>query len=96
MLAEIKKSMRITHDALDSEIAGNIDTALLELSRVGISVEGITSTSANSNKLIQKACELYCKWQMDYMGKGEQFQKNFNSLSDALSLCEQYKGADDE
>ena len=64
--------------------------ALLELSRVGVDVTDITNASTDANKLILKACELYCKWQFNFMSKGEQFEKNFNALRDALSVTSQY------
>ena len=60
---EIRKSMRITHTHLDEEIKRNINTALRDLRRVGINTE--------DNDLIDKACELYVKAQLDYQGKGD-------------------------
>ena len=75
---EIRKSMRITHTHLDEEIKRNINTALRDLRRVGMNTE--------DNDLIDKACELYVKAQLDYQGKGDQFQKNYEALRDAISL----------
>lgn len=75
---EIRKSMRITHTQLDNEIERNINTALRDLRRVGI--------DAGDNDLIDKACELYVKAQFDYQGKGDQFQRNYEALRDAISL----------
>jgi hypothetical protein len=90
MLNEIKLALRRTSTTFDNEIKDNIETALLELSRVGVNVEGITSESENVNKLIIKACELYCKSQFNFMSKGELFQKNFEALRDALAVTSQY------
>lgn len=90
MFTLIKQALKITIDAFDDEIKSNIDTALLELSRVGVDVTDLTNASTNVNKLILKACELYCKWQFNFMSKGEQFEKNFNALRDALSVTSQY------
>lgn len=75
---KIRKSMRITHTQLDDEIERNINTALCDLRRVGIDTKG--------NDLIDKACELYIKAQFDYQGKGDQFQRNYEALRDAISL----------
>lgn len=80
--AEIRKNMRISHTSLDNEIKRNIDTCLLDMKRVGVNIK--------DDELINKACELYCKAQFDYLGKGEQFQKNYEQLRDALSLTEGY------
>lgn len=90
MFTLIKQALKITIDVFDDEIKSNIDTALLELSRVGVDVTDLTNASADANKLILKACELYCKWQFNFMSKGEQFEKNFNALRDALSVTSQY------
>ncbi len=90
MFTLIKQALKITINAFDAEIKSNIDTALLELSRVGVDVTDITNASTDTNKLILKACELYCKWQFNFMSKGEQFEKNFNALRDALSVTSQY------
>lgn len=81
---EIRKSMRISHDALDGEIRQNIQSCLAELERVGID-------KGKDSSLIYKACELYCKWQFDYQGKSGQYKQNFEQLRDAMSLAGDYK-----
>ena len=88
MLAKIKLSMRIFHNALDPDIESNIDSCMLDLKRVGVSAT--YADSGTSDALIQKAAELYCKWQYDFDGKGEQYQKAYEKLRDALSLCDTY------
>ena len=90
MFDEIKRALRLSVNAFDDDIKSNIDTALLELSRVGVDVTNLSNSSADVNKLIFKACELYCKWQFNFMSKGEQFQSNFEALRDALSVTAQY------
>lgn len=87
MLDEIKLALRITHNALDTDIQRNIDSALLDLSRVGVDVTDQT------NGLIIKACELYCKMQYDFDGKGEQFSRHYEKLRDSLSRAEDYREA---
>jgi len=88
MLANIKLSMRIFHTMLDSDITSNIAACMLDLRRVGISAALAVETSPDA--LINKAAELYCKWQYDFNQKGEQFKKAYENLRDALSLCEDY------
>ena len=87
MLDDIKLSMRITHDMLNSDIQHNIDACLLDLGRVGV------NTTVES-ELLTKACELYCKWQYDYNQKGEQYEANYNKLRDAMSLCAEYRAGE--
>lgn len=88
MLKKIKLSMRIVHDVLDLDITGNIDACMLDLQRVGIGKSFAIPTSKDA--LIIKAAELYCKWQYDYNGKGDQYKQAFENLRDSLSLCGDY------
>ena len=76
---DVKKSMRIGHNLSDDEIQRNIETALLDMSRVGVNVD-------KKNQLVDKACELYCKAQFDYQGKGESYLKNYEKLRDGMSM----------
>ena len=83
MLDKIKLALRISHNALDTEIEQNINTALLELSRVGVNPE-------NDNDLVCKCVELYCKFVYDFDGKGESYYNHFCKLRDSLSLSGDY------
>ncbi len=84
MLVAVKANLRITSAALDEDIQCDIDAALMDLERVGI------DTSDQSQPLIVKAVKLYCRWQQDYMGKGEQYCKAYTGLMQALSLAGDY------
>ncbi|MGS0745562.1 phage head-tail connector protein [Syntrophomonas erecta subsp. sporosyntropha] len=84
MLAVVKENLRITTTALDTDLQDDIDAALMDLQRVGIDV------TDQSQPLIIKAVKLYCRWQQDYMGKGEQYCKAYTGLMQALSLAGDY------
>ena len=86
LLDNMKDKLRLSGNDLDDDITANINACEAELQRVGIVCD---ETSA----LIVKAIELYIKWQWDYLGKGEKFEKNFCDLRDALSLCAAYTTA---
>lgn len=88
MLEKIKMSMRIFHSALDTDISGNISSCMQDLQRVGI-IESMANATSD-DALICKAAELYCKWQYDFNGKGDQHRQAYENLRDALSLCENY------
>lgn len=88
MLNKIKTSMRIYHDGINAEIESNIEVCMLDLQRVG--VPKTVATKDSEDGLIYKAAELYCKWQYDFCGKGEQFMKAYEKLRDAISLCGSY------
>lgn len=81
---DIRKSMRISHNASDGEISRDMDAARLDMNRAGIDEK-------KDNALIDKAIELYCKAQFDYLGKGEQFQKAYDKLIDSIALSEEYR-----
>lgn len=95
MLEKIKLALRISHDALDADIESNISACMHDLQRVGVSPSAAIKSS--EDPLITKAAELYCKWQYDFNGKGEQFKAAYEDLRDAMSLCSKYAagGADD-
>ena len=84
ILDDVKANLRISGNALDDDIQGDIDAALADLERVGIDV------TDQSQPLIIKAVKLYCRWQQDYMGKGEQYCKAYTGLMQALSLAGDY------
>lgn len=81
---KIRRSMRINHTLLDEEIEKNINTALRDMRRVGVCVP-------EDDDLTDKACELYVKSQFDYQGKGDQYQKNYENLRDAMSMSGEYR-----
>lgn len=81
---QIRKKMRISHANLDSDIDDNIKAARLDMSRVGID-------ESKDDALTDKAIELFVKAQFDYLGKGDQFQKQYERLRDSMSLAEKYR-----
>lgn len=82
---QVRKKMRISHSRMDDDIASNIEAARLDMGRVGIDPEA-------DDALVDKAVELYCKAQFDYLGKGEQFQGHYERLRDAMSMAAEYRG----
>ena len=83
-VSDIKTALRISHNMLDKDIKRNIGAALFDMNRVGIDIR-------KKNPLIDKACELYCKSQYDFQGKGEQYRKLYEGLRDSLSLAGDYR-----
>lgn len=85
MLEKIKLSMRLTHDKLDYDISDNIDACLCDLSRVGVATAG-----KENDPLIVKSAEFYCKWQYNYDGSADRYERAYVALRDSLSLCGDY------
>lgn len=76
--------MRITHKGLDEVLKGDVESCLADMGRVGVNPDP-------KDKLVAKACEIYCKWQFDYMNKGEQYKNDYLRLRDALSMSQEHK-----
>mgnify|MGYP003293199265 CR=1 FL=1 len=95
LVYKIKESMRFSHNLLDQEILENIESCMLDMERVGIQPFLVENEEIDrcklKDKLVEKAAELYCKWQEDFQGKAERYEKAYNSLRDSLSLCDEYR-----
>ena len=93
----IRSALRFKTDAFDGEIYDNILIALDDLARAGVGKALIEknnfldATAHEMDNLIYKACELYCKWHFNFLGKGEQFRHSYENLRDAMSLCSDYR-----
>lgn len=81
---KLASKLGISHTKRNDAIQDNIDACILDMRRVGVNVN-----SETSNKLVDKAVELYCKADFNYQGKSEDFRKNYEKLRDAMSLCEE-------
>lgn len=81
---QIRERMRISHAFMDDDIESNIQAARLDMSRAGIDVE-------KGDALMDKAVELYCKAQFNYLGKGEYFLNNYERTRDAMSMSGIYR-----
>lgn len=79
MEATIKRALRFKTEALNDEIKDNIEYAKADLKRVGIDPDC-------GNPLIRKAIELYCKWQFNFLEKGEDFRVAYEGLRDSMML----------
>ena len=90
MFEKVKAAIRISHDSLDDEIQDVIDAAILSLNAHGVVTDG-----HEDDALILNAVKLYAKWQFDYCGKSEQFEKAWNAAIVVLALCGDYE-PDDE
>lgn len=87
LLAKIKLALRITHTKLDEDITDTINACILDLDIAGIHIN-----IGTIDELSVQAIKLYCKWQYDYLNKAEQYEKAYQNLKIAMSLCGDYKG----
>lgn len=85
-LEKIKKDLRISHSKLDEDIQDNIEACKLDLKRVGIDV-------TKSDVLLEKAIKLYLRWQYNFENQADRYRNAYESLRNALSLCEDYRNS---
>jgi hypothetical protein len=91
---DIKTAMRMQHNELNADIQRNINAAILELQRVGISAvaEPVTAPAENpNNDLIRICIEFYVKWQFNFEGEGARYKTAFEMTRDSLSLSAAYR-----
>jgi uncharacterized phage protein (predicted DNA packaging) len=90
MLAEVKTALRISHNALDSEIED-----LIEEARQDLILAGVSSSKAvdDNDHLIRRAIKIYAKAQSAADAESaERFQKSFDMLKNHLTLAGDYTG----
>ncbi|PDY48450.1 head-tail connector protein [Bacillus pseudomycoides] len=89
MLDVVKKSLRISHNALDDEISD-----LIEAARHDLMLSGVSSEKANvdTDQLIKRAIITYVKANFIPDAKeAERFQLSYNMLRNHLTLAGDYK-----
>lgn len=84
LLEVVKTNLRISTNALNDDIQGDINAALLELGIAGV------PDADEADALVVKAVKLYCRWQNDFGSKGEQYGKAFENLKIAMALSSDY------
>ena len=89
LLEQVKKSQRITHDALDGVLLSDIEAAVGELSRAGV-YPYTEDGNISENPLIRKSVELYAKGMEDFEEKGSTYMASFEKLRDAMALSGEY------
>lgn len=85
-LEKIKKDLRISHSKLDEDIQDNIEACKLDLKRVGIDVN-------KSDVLLEKSIKLFLRWQYNFENQADRYRNAYESLRNALSLCEDYRNS---
>jgi len=90
LLEQIKKSQRISHDALDDILTTDIHAGADELFRVG-GMSYDDSGNIVDRPLIRKAIELYAKGMEDFEEKGSMYMASFERLRDAMAQSGDYR-----
>jgi uncharacterized phage protein (predicted DNA packaging) len=88
ILDDVKKVLRITNTAFDTEI-----TDLIAAARQDLIISGILEAKANddADPLIKRAIQIYCKANFGWDNPdSESLQQSYVSLKMHLSLAEEY------
>jgi hypothetical protein len=87
LLNKVKTSLRISHSALDDDLADTIDACLADLKVCGVQDPQAT------DKLILNAVKLFCKAAYtDDQGKAAAYQARYDALKSCLMMAEGYGG----
>ncbi|MED1092678.1 head-tail connector protein [Bacillus paramycoides] len=89
ILIDVKKALRVSHDALNDELED-----LIEAARSDLILSGVSTTKANDDKdpLIKRAIITYVKANFIPDAKeAERFQLSYNMLRNHLTLAGDYK-----
>lgn len=84
MLEAVKHDLRITHNNLDDTIKDDISASLAFIKNAGVIPD-------KDDPLILRCVKNYCRWQYDYDGEGERYEKAFNDLLATLTLSQEHK-----
>ena len=101
LLEHIKKSLRISHGALDDVLLSDIYSGADELMRVGVDPyvrdeNGTIALDAGGSRIIQdkpliiRAIDFWVKAVEDFEEKGDKYMKSFERVRDSLSLSGDY------
>ncbi|MCC2429872.1 head-tail connector protein [Bacillus paranthracis] len=88
-LDDIKIALRVSHNALDSDISD-----LIEEARHDLMLSGVSSKKANddTDPLIKRAIKTYCKAEFTSDAReSERFKTSYNMLKNHLTLAGDYK-----
>lgn len=93
LIDDIKTALRISHDKLDDDVNQHISACLADMKRLGIALPELVD-EVRDTPLLYVAVKLYCMAQYDFLGKGEQYKKDYEKLRDVLSLSGEYREGD--
>lgn len=87
MLEKVKIAIKQKSNLFDDEIMLYIDACKINLTHPGINPNKFLETDS----AVMNAVICYVKWQMNYQGKGDQWERIYKDLRLALVLDKRYK-----
>lgn len=83
---EMREMIRMKNQKLDSELDDLKEAFLIDLNICGV------NQIPKDDKLVKSALRLYLRWQENYNGEAERYEKAYKGLKIAMSLADKYKG----
>lgn len=87
MLEIVKLALKRNTNLFDDEISLYIDACKIDLTRTGVNANKFVETDSG----IMNAVICFCKWHMNFDGRGEQWEKIYKDLRLSLTLDSRYK-----
>lgn len=89
-MKEMRNMIRVSGKYLDNELEDLQNAFLMDLSRAGV------NTIPEDSYLVKACLRCYLRWQQNYNGEAERYERSYKELRDALSLASEYKEGDSE
>lgn len=91
LLSKVKTTLRISHNALDDDLADCISACLKDLNVCGV------QAPVPDDPLILNAVKLYCRAEFtDDTGKAAEYMVRYNALKSCLMMAGDYREATDD
>lgn len=96
LLLKIKNSLRISHIALDEELADTVSSCLADLQVCGVRIP-VADDPQETDPLILNAIKLYCRKEFtDDTAKAAEYQKRYDALKSCLMMASGYREAESD
>lgn len=89
LLSDVKTSLGISHNALDSEINETILAAKSSLRQGGVKIVD------ELDPYTAQAIKLYCKASFNFQGRADEFRRNFERVRTQMALSGDYRGIEE-
>ena len=78
--------LRMGNEKLDAELLDLKDACLMDLSLAGV------QRIPDGDSLSRAALRMYLRWQENYNGEAERYEKAYKDVKNAMALAGEYKG----
>lgn len=92
LLYRVKTYLRISHSALDADLADTVNSCLADLQLCGVKTPDPGAPADGIAPLILNAIKLFCRKEYtDDPAKSAEYQRRYDSLKSSLMMAEGYR-----